>query len=263
MQIKMIKTLWGYTEGATGAAELARVKAAGFDGLEWAVPQMEPQRWKDLLAEHGLIYCAQIFAFTAEEFIAQLKDAVQYGPTIISAHDGRDKMTFDEGKRYFGEVLQAEADHGVTVAHETHRHRLLFTPWSTAQYLQEFEQLRLCADFSHWCVVCESLLKDMEDWVTLACERTEHVHARVGWEEGPQVSDPRAPEYRHYLERHEEWWDRIIEHRKKQFAELTTVDPEFGPPGYMPSQPYTQQPIVSLWDVHLWMAQRLRKRWER
>jgi len=260
MDIRIIKTLWGYTEGATGDAELKRIKDAGYDGVEWAPPQMEPARWKDLLAKHGLVYVAQVFAFTAREFAEGVKAALPYGPILISAHDGRDKMTFAEGSAYFQEVLKVERDTPVPVGHETHRHRLFFVPWTTAQYLAEFPDLKVTADFSHWCCVCESLLKDMEDWVTLACERTVHIHGRVGWEEGPQVSDPRAPEYRHYLERHEEWWDRIIDLRKKAFAEWLTFDPEFGPPGYMPALPYTQQPIASLWDVHLWMAHRLRTR---
>ena len=261
MELKVIKTLWGYTEAATTADELRRIKDAGFDGIEWGVPSMEPQQWRDLCGEIGLDYCAQIFAFDAPTYVAELENAVKYGPIVISAHDGRDKMTFQEGCDYFREVLKAEQDLGVTVAHETHRHRLFFTPWSTAQYLEEFEALGVCADFSHWCVVTESMLNDMEDWVTRACERTVHVHARVGFEESPQVSDPRAPEFRHYLERHEQWWDRIFALRKQRFEPFTTIDPEFGPPGYMPAQPYTQMPIVNLWDVHLWMANRIRSRW--
>lgn len=263
MEIKLIKTLWGYTESDTTLAELARIKAAGFDGVEWAAPSMAPARWKDLLAEHDLIYCGQIFAFTADEFAEGLARILEYGPTVVTSHDGRDKMTFDEGQAYFREVLKAERDHGVQVAHETHRHRLLYTPWSTQQYLEAFPELRVCADFSHWCVVTESLLKDVEDMVTLACERTIHVHGRVGWEEGAQVSDPRAPEYQHYLERHEEWWDRIFTLRREAGAAMTTFDPEFGPPGYMPTLPYTRQPIADLWDVHAWMAERVRTRFVR
>lgn len=263
MDIKLIKTLWGYTEGATGDTELKRVKQAGFDGVEWAPPGMPAQQWKELCAKHDLLYCAQIFADSAQAFAVELKRALEYGPAVVTAHDGRDKMTFAEGCTYFKDVLAIEADSGVPVAHETHRHRLFYAPWSTAQYLNEFPDLKICADFSHWCCVCESMLDDMEEWVTLACERAIHIHGRVGWEEGPQVADPRAPEFRHYVERHEQWWDRILEARSKAFADSATFNPEFGPPGYMPAQPYTQQPIANLWDVHLWMANRLRTRWRR
>ncbi|HAS19048.1 MAG TPA: xylose isomerase, partial [Flavobacteriaceae bacterium] len=39
--------------------------------------------------------------------------------------------------------------------------------------------------------------------------RTEHVHARVGFEEGPQVNDPQAPEWKKALERHLNLWETI------------------------------------------------------
>ncbi len=263
MDVKIIKALWGHTEHTTDDADLHKIKEAGFDGVEWGPPNMPPERWKDLRAKHGLTYVAQVFALDPAEFRAQVEAVLPYEPLLIEAHDGRDKMTFDEGCAYWREVLKFEKDLPVPVAHETHRFRLFYAPWSTAQYLNEFPDLKICADFSHWCCVCESLLKDMEDWVTLACERAIHIHGRVGFEEGPQVPDPRAPEYRHHLERHEEWWDRIYELRKKDFAETLTFNPEFGPPAYMWRQPYTQMPLANLWDIGLWMLQRTRSRWER
>lgn len=260
MEVKLIKTLWGY-EGPIDGAALARIKSAGFDGVETGVPPMEPAAWKDLLSAHGLVFCGQAFGFTSDEMIADLKAVAAYAPVVITCQDGRDKMSFEEGSAYFREVLACEADLGAPVAHETHRHRLLYTPWHTLQYVEAFEQLRLCADFSHWCVVTESMLADVDDMLLAASERTIHLHARVGYEEGPQVSDPRAPEWRPYLEQHETWWDRIYDLRKKAFAELLTVDPEFGPPRYMPTQPYSQMPVANLWDIHLWMGKRIRTRW--
>jgi len=263
MEIKYIKTLWGYTPDLINAGLLSRIKAAGFDGVEAAVPEMPSARWKSMLAEARLDYVAMVFALTPQEFAAAVRQAVEFDPLVINAHDGRDKMSFTEGVGYFREVVAIERDLPVPVAHETHRHRLFYTPWATAEYLQAFPSLRVCADFSHWCCVCESMLRDVEDMVALACERAIHIHGRVGWEEGPQVADPRAPEYRDRLERHEEWWDRIVELRRRDAADLLTFDPEFGPPGYMPAQPYTRMPIVDLWEIHEWMLRRERERWGR
>jgi hypothetical protein len=261
MRVKLYKGLWGDAEGAATRGDLERIRAAGYDGIEWAPPQAEPAAWRDWCAGLGLDYVAMVFPAEAREIAPALKAAVAYGPVKITMHSGRDKMTFAEGCAFLREALCVAADMGVTVAHETHRHRLFYAPWATVQYLQEFPELRLAADFSHWCCVCESLLKDMEEWVNLACERAVHIHARVGWEEGPQVADPRAPEVAHYVARHEELWDRIhAAHRAREAPELT-VTPEYGPPGYMPALPYTRQPIANLWDVCLWAAQRLRGRW--
>ncbi len=261
MRIKYIKTLWGSGPEQVSSDLLRRIKAVGFDGVEAAIPDMAPARWGDLLAEAGLDYVGMVFASTAREFTAAARKAAAFSPLLINAHDGRDKMTFGEGRAYFREVLAVEQDLPTPVAHETHRHRLFYTPWSTADYLREFPTLRICADFSHWCCVCESMLRDVEEMVMLACERAIHIHGRVGWEEGPQVADPRAPEYHDRLERHEEWWDRIVELRRRDGVDLLTFDPEFGPPGYMPAHPYTRMPIVDLWEVHEWMVRRERERW--
>ena len=35
-----------------------------------------------------------------------------------------------------------------------------------------------------------------------------------------------------------------------------TFTPEFGPPGYMPTLPYTKQPVADLWELNAWMARR-------
>ena len=47
-------------------------------------------------------------------------------------------------------------------------------------------------DFSHWVCVCERLIEDQIDIVRQCAERCLHVHARVGYEEGPR-SPNRAP----------------------------------------------------------------------
>ena len=64
--------------------------------------------------------------------------------------------------------------------------------------------------------------------MNLAIERTDHIHARVGYPEGPRVSDPRAGELRQAFERHLVWWDRVVE-RKRILNQVLTITPEFGP----------------------------------
>ncbi len=69
----------------------------------------------------------------------------------------------------------------------------------TKQYIEKYPELKLTLDISHWCNVHESLLQDQQDTVNKALDRTEHIHARIGHQEGPQVNDPRAPE-----------WDEVV-----------------------------------------------------
>jgi len=96
--------------------------------------------------------------------------------------------------------------------------------------------------------------------MTLAIERTDHIHARVGYPEGPQVPDPRAPEWKEALDHHLQWWDAVIAlKRNKQY--IMTITPEFGPYPYMVHLPYTDKPICNQWDVNLFMMQTLRTRY--
>jgi hypothetical protein len=120
--------------------------------------------------------------------------------------------------------------------------------------------LKLAADFSHWCCVHESLLEDQEPALASAIQRSFHLHARVGHPEGPQVSDPRAPEWQPAVEAHLAWWQRIVDHRRRDGAELLTVCPEFGPPDYMPTLPYTRQPVADLWELNCHMKRLLESR---
>ncbi|MEJ0103429.1 MAG: hypothetical protein WDO19_13130 [Bacteroidota bacterium] len=121
--------------------------------------------------------------------------------------------------------------------------------------------MKLTFDVSHWCNVHESLLTDQEETVNLALERVEHIHARIGHSEGPQVNDPRAPEWDEAVKAHFAWWDKVIE-RKKKNGEQMTVLTEFGPPTYMPTLPYTQQPLANQWEINVHMMKLLRKRYQ-
>ena len=137
----------------------------------------------------------------------------------------------------------------------------MFTPWTTAALLRRFPELHLTADFSHFVNVSERLLDDQADNLALCIARARHVHGRVGHEQGPQVNDPRAPEWHTHLALHEAWWDGIVRTRQRAGAATFTFNPEFGPPAYMMTLPHTQQPVTDLWDVCLWMANRFKQRY--
>ena len=94
----------------------------------------------------------------------------------------------------------------------------------------------------------------------MALERTDHVHARIGHPEGPQVSDPRAPEWKEAVDAHFAWWDKIVE-MKKQKNEMLTVLTEFGPPDYMPTQPYSRKPLADQWAINVHMKDLWRERY--
>ena len=48
---------------------------------------------------------------------------------------------------------------------------------------------------------------------------------------------------------------------KKQKGEVQTILTEFGPPTYMPTLPYTQQPLADQWAINVYMKDLWRKRY--
>jgi sugar phosphate isomerase/epimerase len=261
MQLLLARHLWGVAESWEVA--LPQFAAAGYRAIETpAPPPAERARFRSLLDANGLQYIAMIFTSGATvadhlaAFRSQVAAAAELNPILINAHSGRDAWNADDADRFFAEALTIEADMPIPVAHETHRGRATFTPWATARLLDRFDQLRLCCDLSHWVCVCERLIDDQEAIIRQCATRCIHLHARVGYEQGPQAPDPRAPEYRPHLEAHERWWGMIWDAQAARGMPVSTLTPEYGPPGYLHTLPYTNVPVADLRAICDWQAQR-------
>lgn len=260
MKTLYLKSLWGM--GGTLDEQLAVAKAQGYDGIEWCLHGVcTAEEWKELHAKHGLELAILMGGEDARSIIETYQQCAAYEPMFLTCHTLRDHLTFEQGKAALRELLEAEKDLPFPVGHETHRGRLLYTPWTTRAYIEEFEDLKLVSDFSHFVCVAERLLEDREGDLASAIARTIHVHGRVGYEEGPQVPDPRAPEWRNHLERHFAWWGLMRKAAKARGDARFTFTPEFGPPDYMHTLPFTRQPVADLLEVCLWMANEARSRW--
>jgi sugar phosphate isomerase/epimerase len=259
MELKQFKALWGM-EG-TYAEQLARASEAGYAGVEAPAPAAaQAEEFAALLDKYRLGYIAQVFADGAADFGEQVKAAAGFKPLKIVSHSARDCMTEAEQDRFFAAALETEARYGIPIGHETHRHRAMFTPWTTARLLNKFPELRITADFSHWTNVCESHLDDQKENLAIAIARAIHIHGRIGYPEGPQVPHPGAPEYRSELELFLGWWKDILARQAAEGAAFATFTSEFGPPGYMHTLPFTQAPVADLWEVNRWMSDRMQER---
>lgn len=260
MRILFLKSMWEM-DGIPFETRLQAIKEAGYDGFELYVRGALPVDFDALLKEYELVWVAQMIHSSIEEFQTALRTVLEHKPLRIVLHGGRDHFTTTEGTLFLTKALAIERQIGVQVAHETHRHRLLYSPWVAREYLKMFPELKLNADFSHWCVVTESMMEDQDELMELATARSIHIHARVGHAEGPQVSDPRAPEFADALRRHEAWWDMVRAAMEKRGEKTMAVTAEFGPVPYQPALPYTGMPVADIWEVNHWMMHRLRKRW--
>lgn len=261
LELRVFRSTWGL-EGPLPDA-LERVAAAGFDGIEVNVTPVVPmdRRWlrETVLASGMEVSPVVLGPHTRDAYRSEIEGAAAYGPRQITSHTGLDAWSDAEAVDFLGFALELERELGIPINHETHRSRILFTPWRTAEILRQLPDLRLTADYSHWVAVAERLLDDRADDMALANTRARHIHARVGFAEGPQVNDPRSPAHEAALAAHEAWWAAIIRERIDDGSARLTVTPEYGPPPYMPTTPFSETPVTDLWDVCLWGAARFRE----
>ncbi|MBE7171339.1 MAG: sugar phosphate isomerase/epimerase [Williamsia sp.] len=268
-ELKILATNWGFK--GTLDEYGARVKQEGYDGIEIWWPMEAPAQAElfSMLKKWGLqvgFLCGgsqkdfkEHFSYFQKMIDAAANNTIQK-PLYINCHSGRDFFSYEENSRFIEHTTQLGKQTGIPISHETHRSRMLFAAPVAKQYIQKYPELRVTLDISHWCNVSESLLADQPENVDLALERVLHIHARIGHPEGPQVSDPRAPEWEAAVKAHLAWWDKVVE-RKKKTGERITFLTEFGPPDYMPTLPYTRQPLADQWAVNVFMMQLLRKRY--
>lgn len=249
---------------------LRTIRSAGFDASDIHLPPLKetPEEAAALHRAHGLRLVGMITTegATPEEHCRSLEErfalAARSAPVHINCHTGRDIFTQEENLRIVRAALDASRRFGISISHETHRGRATFSAPSTAGLLRAEPGIRLTADFSHWCCVHESLLADQQESLALAIGHADYIHARVGYAEGPQVNDPRAPEWQPEVNAHLAWWKAIAAARRKAGAAELIVCPEFGPAPYMPLLPRTLQPVADLWEITLFMKDLLKRELE-
>eukprot|EP00730_Choanoeca_flexa_P001476 TRINITY_DN10650_c0_g2_i3.p1 TRINITY_DN10650_c0_g2~~TRINITY_DN10650_c0_g2_i3.p1 ORF type:complete len:317 (+),score=58.16 TRINITY_DN10650_c0_g2_i3:42-992(+) len=298
MKLLMFRSLWGAVKQFDGPhtveAAVKAFAALGYDGIEVPyklVLDVGRQRFRDILSDNNMKVGFQIFTdgpvipgvagvaggpFAGhpspgespqehyEVFREQVRGAMEYDPVFVDSHSGKDYFTVDQADEFFQQAieLQKTEAEGLLLMHETHRKRYLHSPWVARDFVPRYPDLKLCADLSHFINIAETDCQDpvLNDVIHSLAPQVYHIHARVGYDHGPQVNDPRAPEWKEYLEGHEAWWDAIWDAQEARGQERTTLCPEHGPPNYQQTLPYTRQPVADIAEVNHFIALRQQKR---
>ncbi len=266
-RLLLFRSLW--TNGFDLDAALADCRSGKYDGIEGPVLNGRAAKLRDagvpfiseITTGGGYVPETRDLSQHWDDFARKTEAALEARPLFLTVLAGCDAWPLGLSVEFFGRALQIAEQFKVVASFETHRSRATFTPWITAELLRQLPTLRLTCDFSHWCCVCERLVLDEEpDLLTQFAKRAQHIHARIGYAQGPQVPHPAAPEYRDALVAHERWWDAIWRAKADAGADFITMTPEAGPDGYLHTQPFTHTPVASLDEINHWMATRQRER---
>jgi sugar phosphate isomerase/epimerase len=270
LEIIVLNTNWGY--GGTTDEFCRKSKEAGYNGIElwWPSTADAQKEVFNAIQKHEMqigFLCGG-GGSDVKVHLEQFKNAVKAAtgntiqkPLFINCHSGKDFFSIADNHKFIEFTLDQEQKSGIEIFHETHRGRMCFSAPITKSFLMKYPKMKLTLDLSHWTNVHESMLDDQKESLDLACARGGHIHARVGHEEGPQVNDPRAPEWKNTLEKHLAWWDKAVANREKEGYKRMTFLTEFGPPNYMPVLPYTRQPVANQWDINVYMKNLIKERY--
>jgi len=270
MSIQFFCPRWG-SEDLSWEDFCRNVSSAGYDGFEVGIAQRttdaELQEIWNTAEKHKLKIIVQHYdTYEAEYtkhydlYCAWLEKSKALPCVKINSQTGKDFFSVEQNSALIEAATKVSFQTGTQILHETHRNKFSFAAHVTKQYLEQIPGLKLTLDISHWVCIAESFLEDQQQAVQLALDRAGHLHARVGYPCGPQVPDPRAPEWQHALNIHLNWWDKIVERKRKDQSAIT-ITPEFGPYPYMVHLPATSTPICNQWDVNVYMMELVRKRY--
>lgn len=275
MKINFFCPRWG-AEHIEWKPFLEAVKKAGYDGIEW-FPYAEKGDYMEvvkLLQEYDLDYAilmavvGQIGNFNdyLDELERQLQNLTEIRtddkrPLLISAQTGREFFTEQQVDECLLCCEKVSKTTGIPIHQETHRNKWAYAAHEVYHQLKKHAELVLTLDVSHWFCVSESYLQDQQAAVDLAIKHTKHIHARIGYTQGPQVWEPAAEAYAEALNEHLKIWDKWVRQMKESGASYCTITPEFGPPPYLVFANRKGTPFEEQWRLNLWMKSLLEKRY--
>lgn len=256
---------WG--SGLSPSALPAAAAADGYDGVElwWPADGREQDGLAEAVTTAGGVLALLVTSPAddphahADEIEAQLVEVGRSGLAVehVTLHLGRDHWGLDAHHELARRVVDWRRRLGLDVLVELHRGRMLHSAHHSRELLAAHPELRVTFDVSHWIVVAESMLDDQAAAVELAIARADHIHARIGHPQGPQVTSPETADAG-IVERHFAWWERIVT-RVRSEGRSATMLAEFGPVPYAPAG-LDGRAVVDPARSNRWVMHEIRRR---
>jgi len=271
MKIPILCPLWGH-EHLPLKFFLDRILDAGYDGIDTWIPKLKAEQriLNSYLEKYNLFYVAHqhqaegsTFQKFRSSFSKNLLACIDFKPILINSHTGRDYFSKSQNLILIEDSLEFSAKHNVKVCHETHRGRFGYSPMVMQEYLLKNKDFELTADFSHWVCVTESMLEHFSRPLNQAIKRSRCIHARFGFQQGPQIGDPGDPQWADVIQIFLIWWDKIVEVNEKLATAVLPITTEFGPPPYMPKISFTHSPLYNQFQQNCFVKELLKNRYQR
>ncbi|MFS0728143.1 sugar phosphate isomerase/epimerase family protein [Paenibacillus sp. 1P07SE] len=214
-----------------------RIAAAGFDGINGALPAPERQElWDRLLQRYNLSLSINAYPRTAAEMTDCLEQAKQHGNIQHINVQVMTPFIMDEAAvSLLRDLVELSRGSGIPAYIETHRGTITQDLIRTAQYVRRLEELRLTIDFSHYVVAGEmhTVSEEAESLLQLLLARTSAIHGRVSNGEQVQIDIGEQGEHP-MLEYFERWWQTGMRSWLASAApgDVLPFVCELGPPPY-------------------------------
>lgn len=166
-----------FSTGPRGTLEeqLAAIREAGFEGVQGSdIAEAARRAGLRATAMATIWECGLL-----DPMCRKLRDE---GYDCLTIHLGTGLESQDDARRLLEDVLSASSKTGFPVFVETHRATLTQDIWRTVEFVREFPEVRLNADFSHWYCGLEMTYGDWQkkmDFLSPVFERTRFVHGRI------------------------------------------------------------------------------------
>lgn len=274
MTINYIRTFWG-SEALSANEFLYSTIEQGYTGVEInfhddtdfvAEFLVTLTNIRNTINRDFIFIAQQVLEYkteTTEEYITRMKERLHFlvglQPDAINSHTGKDYYDFETNCAILEITEEISRNSGIPIWHEIHRGRFSFHLKTLLTYTEKYPDLQLIADFSHFCVVSESDLSDQQDLLVQLFPKIKHIHARVGFEQSPQVTNPFTPEWEKHLDQYVTWWKGIVQLKQQLNHSELSITPEFGPYPYMPQMPFTKEPLADQIQLNLDMKNHLQQ----
>ena len=269
MKIVILSPTWGH-EHVPLKDFLDKIRAVGYHGVDTWIPDVNKEKLLliNYLEKHQMYFVAhqhqahgKTFLQFCKSFAKNLNVCAEAQPLLINSHTGKDYFSFQQNLALLDITNEFTAKTGIRVAHETHRGRFGYSPQMLNEFFESDREFLLTADFSHWVCVTESMLEHFRPQLKIAMGLSRHIHARFGYEQGPQLPDPRDPRWEYVKLKFLKWWDEIVAVNVKIGTSVLPITTEFGPSPYMINIPFTNRTLTDQFEVNLYMKELISTRY--